>query len=260
MNQCQNCSTNFDSKFCPNCGQKIVHRLTLHDVWHDIVHVVIHADKGIFGFAKDMVLRPGLVARDYLSGARKKYFNPLQYLLILTGVMVFLMKLSHFQEKIMKATQAMQQANGAAPPSAAVQQMMGKWMNVIQNNQTFLYFLMIPFFALGLGWFYKKAKLNFAERVVLVVMGNNCAYTLMLLTFYPILFFLPDNMISIGMSVSFLLHIFGMVLTNHQFFKGNFWENFIRSLLIFIIGYVFFFLMMMIIGFVGVFVYMKFFR
>jgi hypothetical protein len=75
---CLNCEENLEisAKFCPQCGQKTdTHRLTIGHIVHDSVHAITHADKGIFHLLKDLAVRPGVVAREYIGGKRKKYFK-----------------------------------------------------------------------------------------------------------------------------------------------------------------------------------------
>jgi len=93
LSQCANC--NFqplvqDFRFCPACGQSTPpHRITFHHVWHESIHAVTHADKGIFHLIKDLVLQPGKVLSAYiLEGKRKKYFNPFTFILIMAGLLL----------------------------------------------------------------------------------------------------------------------------------------------------------------------------
>ena len=74
---CLNCNFAVEGKFCANCGQKTsTKRLNFGTVTHDFIHVLTHADKGVFSFAKEIAYKPGIIAKDYISGKRKKYFNP----------------------------------------------------------------------------------------------------------------------------------------------------------------------------------------
>src|SRR5689334_17205611 len=87
---CKNCEGSFEGKFCSNCGQKAdIHRITLKHLFHELFHAITHADKGILLLAKDLLTRPGYVAREYLDGKRKKYFNPLSFMVITAAVSAF---------------------------------------------------------------------------------------------------------------------------------------------------------------------------
>ena len=58
--QCTNCGNTFTGKFCNRCGQKEAHRITIAHVAHDLVHVFLHADKGIVPFMKRLLIHPGI--------------------------------------------------------------------------------------------------------------------------------------------------------------------------------------------------------
>ena len=90
---CLNCGVNLtaDQSFCSQCGQKTsIHRINFHELLHDVVHYFTHADKGIFHLLKILFTKPGVVAREYVRGARKKYFPPLNFFLIVAGIVVLM--------------------------------------------------------------------------------------------------------------------------------------------------------------------------
>lgn len=95
--QCPNCAfilaDNF--KFCPQCAQKTnLHRLSLHEVLHDGLHYFTHADKGLLRLLKDLLIKTGVVAKEYVAGKRKKYFPPLNFFLIVATVYVLIMSMA----------------------------------------------------------------------------------------------------------------------------------------------------------------------
>jgi Protein of unknown function (DUF3667) len=91
-----NCKTCGDAivkeyEFCPHCGEIVhAHRLNIKHVVHELIHGFIHADKGIFLLVKELAYRPGKAALEYTEGSRKKYFNPVSFLLIAGGLAFFL--------------------------------------------------------------------------------------------------------------------------------------------------------------------------
>jgi hypothetical protein len=92
MNNCINCERSIaaEYQYCPSCGQRTaVHRLNFHDITHDGLHYVTHADKGVLYLILHLAKYPGRVAREYVSGKRKKYFPPLNFFLLVAGIMVF---------------------------------------------------------------------------------------------------------------------------------------------------------------------------
>lgn len=91
MLNCLNCNAPLTTtqKFCGECGQKTaLKRVNLHDVFHDAIHYFTHADKGIFTLLISLIKQPGLVAKEYVEGKRKKHFPPLNFFLIVAAVYI----------------------------------------------------------------------------------------------------------------------------------------------------------------------------
>jgi hypothetical protein len=55
-----------------------------------VIHYFTHADKGIFQLLKALVTQTGTVAREFVSGKRKKYFPPFNFFLIVAALFVFM--------------------------------------------------------------------------------------------------------------------------------------------------------------------------
>ena len=67
MIHCKNCEINFNSNYCPNCGQKnSVGNLTLHEVMHEFWHGITHTDKGILNLLKSYFNKRILKSRKFL--------------------------------------------------------------------------------------------------------------------------------------------------------------------------------------------------
>jgi hypothetical protein len=78
-------------KHCHECGQKAgVHRLTLHELSHEVWHVFTHTDKGILRLIKDLFTHPVSVYEGYFGGQRKRYFSPVLFFLVTAGILAYL--------------------------------------------------------------------------------------------------------------------------------------------------------------------------
>src|SRR5690349_14020826 len=103
---CKNCGVAFQGKFCPNCAQRSdTHRFTLKHLFHESLHALTHTDKGMLLLIKEMFLKPGKVAREFVAGKRKTYFNPITFLLITTALSIFLSKTTHFYDEFLTSAQ-----------------------------------------------------------------------------------------------------------------------------------------------------------
>ena len=91
--KCLNCEELLSPgvRYCSYCGQKAAtHALSFHEILHDSIHYFTHADTSIFRLVRELALRPGIVAKEYILGKRKKFFKPLNFFLIVAGIVVFM--------------------------------------------------------------------------------------------------------------------------------------------------------------------------
>lgn len=169
---CLNCSTvnSPDNKFCGQCGQKMeIHRISAHEIMHDVVHYFTHADKGIFFLLKKLATAPGVTAREYLAGKRTQYFKPLNFLLIVAALTVFMTSLlsggnqrpSNRGGSSRQATTILteEQKKAYAARYANVNKITTKYTNIIQVLATPL----ITFFVF---LFYLKGPYRYLEHLV----------------------------------------------------------------------------------------------
>jgi hypothetical protein len=187
MTTCKNCGTEFEGKFCNNCSQKAnTHRFTIGHFGHDFLHALTHTDKGIFFLMKELFVRPGKVALEYNAGKRKKYFNPITYLLIMLAVQIFagqktkiydayIDQTEQFVNSIAKSDKKVRETAGKALKDAKVQQ-----AKVLENNKI-VTFAMLPILALITWIFFRKAGHNYAENVVFNVMILSQQYLIFVL-------------------------------------------------------------------------------
>ena len=98
--QCRNCNAELASgqAYCATCGQKrIATRLTLHEIGHDLMHVVFHVDRSVLSLIRMLLVRPGTVALDYVQGRRKRYSGPFAFLFIVVAVASAVVALTGFR-------------------------------------------------------------------------------------------------------------------------------------------------------------------
>jgi hypothetical protein len=170
---CLNCGSNLGPsyKFCAVCGQKAAtHRLSFHEIGHDALHYVTHADKGIFHLIGQLARRPGTVAREYIDGKRAKYFKPINLFLIVGTILVFMttrfsmVDFTRVKSIEVAAARAKDPAKqqylyGIAKRVRNVTLFMSKYSNVANMLAT-------PLFAFIFYLFYKKQRYSFLEHLV----------------------------------------------------------------------------------------------
>lgn len=221
MHLCQNCGHAYEGEFCNNCGQKVVHRITGSHVLHELIHVFTHADKGIFLLIKALALRPGLVVREYLQGKRKKYFNPFQFLLLMTAFSTFLTVTFHLTS-----------GNSQASTATVFTE---KYFNILM-------LLHVPLSALFFYLFFKKTGYNFWEHVVLnSFLGGERS---ILFLFYSIFLVAFRDHYSLVLSVYTALWMIYLVVGYVQFFKDKSPKYLvIKTIAATLLGYVFHFIL-----------------
>lgn len=173
---CKNCRAIFEGKFCPNCSQKAdTHRFTVGHFGHELFHAFTHTDKGVFFLSKELLLRPGKVALEYNSGMRKKYFNPITFLLIVTAIQIFVIKKTEFFTAFNKSMKALSEQAAQASPESRKQLNQSlddadkQTSMVTENNKAFT-LLIIPVLSLMTWVLFKKSGHNYAENLVFNVL------------------------------------------------------------------------------------------
>ncbi|TCD07056.1 DUF3667 domain-containing protein [Pedobacter frigidisoli] len=189
VNHCSNCNAlnREEDRYCSKCGQEAhVHRFTLAHIFHEFFHAFTHADKGIFFLLKELLIRPGVVAMEYVNGKRKKYFSPFTFFLILAGLFVlsntfFRPTDAHQKVEIPANIQSIQDP----VKKAESVQMFGRAMKAKYFTAKYgnvIAMIAVPFFALFFWLIYFKKQYNYAEHFVaniLFVSFSNLAFTLL---------------------------------------------------------------------------------
>lgn len=98
--RCLNCEFDISrgERFCANCSQRTdTTRLSLGDMTRDLLHSFVNVERGPLTFARALLLRPGMIAREYVQGRRRRYYGPFATLAVLVGVTALVFNLSGFQ-------------------------------------------------------------------------------------------------------------------------------------------------------------------
>jgi hypothetical protein len=187
---CLNCGKPLltGQQFCAQCGQKAeTHRISLHEISHDAIHYFTHADKGIFHLLKALTKYPGRVAGEYIGGKRKLYFKPLNFFLIVAGILVF-MSSTFYQENPgppnKRYAQTPQQP--MSPELIAYYKAMGKRaqkVNYISGKYgNVIMMLATPLLTWFLWLCYKRGRFNYLEHLV-----ANMYFSSFIMLFYALI-------------------------------------------------------------------------
>ncbi len=193
---CLNCEhpVSPQQNFCSTCGQQTAaHRLSLHDVSHDALHYFTHADKGIFSLLWQLLKKPGVVAREYVAGKRRKYFPPLNFFLIVAAMYVFMLNTvaPSSKEQVIPVDVKAKYENIKDPVTkaqvGAILERRVKSSQFISRYANFVAMIATPLIALFLWLFYRKGRYNYTEHLVANMYFSGFTVLSFALVFGPIM-------------------------------------------------------------------------
>lgn len=242
---CKNCAAVVETKFCPECGQKTdFHRISIGHLVHDVIHAVTHADKGFLLLVKKLLIHPGTIAREYVEGKRKKYFNPLTFLVISSAIMAYLSHQTGFLDSM--------SAGGNRAGGGEISLL---WKETIQLSRTagkeLTLILMGPLFALVTWLLFFRSKYNYAENFVLHSYLLGEAALVRSVIFIPLHVVFPHLTGKILYMVYEPLFLVYLVIAFKQFFGGNLFLLILKAVFARIIWIILFWMLLF------VYVYLK---
>lgn len=84
---CLNCDATVAGRYCQQCGQEnIVPRQTVWGLITHFVYDIFHFDGKFFHTLKYLLFKPGFVPREYISGKRMRYLDPIRMYLFTSAV------------------------------------------------------------------------------------------------------------------------------------------------------------------------------
>lgn len=232
---CIHCNQNFEGNFCSNCGQpEKLKRIDKHYVSHEIQHL-FHIEKGILYTAKELLLRPGLSIREFISENRNKLMKPIPFLIITSLIFSLVAHFFHIES-------AKIDTNGAKGEELNIVLSIKTIVEWIENHYGYSNILMGGFIAFWVRLFFKKYNFNFFEITVLLcfIMGEA-----MLFLVLPA-FFQGITKIEFLKYFAFLGIIY-CVWAIAQFFEGKTF-NYFKAFFAYMFGYITFYLSAILIG------------
>ncbi len=201
---CPNCNAGMlkEMVYCSKCGQEAnLHRINGKYFIHELTHAFTHADKNILVLAWQLLFRPGEIAREYVQGKRKKYFNPLTFLVLVVGI----------SSVIMYSTRFVDFSTG-----------MGKnaFSDFLNRHTNIIIFLNIPILAFLNKLFFPRAGYNYWEHVIFVCFLSAQRSLFFSLVIAP-LFILVPQAYKIILSSYLLIWMIYFSFADQQFLKPD---------------------------------------
>ena len=87
--RCCTCGQEYEGNYCPCCGQSArIGRYSFKNALLLFLDVWGMGNRGMFRTLRDLILRPGYLIRDYISGMQMAYFPPFKLLFLLTALLL----------------------------------------------------------------------------------------------------------------------------------------------------------------------------
>ena len=91
ITKCLNCGTEFEGKYCLECGQKAdTSRFTMRFIFQNLLTAILSNDGGVWFTLKNLFTRPGAMVLEIIKGKRKQYFSPFPMLFLALTVYLLL--------------------------------------------------------------------------------------------------------------------------------------------------------------------------
>jgi hypothetical protein len=94
--ECANCHHTFNdvNNYCPSCGQENhTHKIPVNHFALELAESLTHFDTKVFKTFRDMVVKPGLVIKNYNSNKRARYVPPVRIYVFLSFIFFFLISI-----------------------------------------------------------------------------------------------------------------------------------------------------------------------
>ena len=200
---CLNCGTEFEGKFCPECGQSAdTGRFTMRFIFENLVAAFTSKDGGLWFTLKNLFSRPSSMIVDILNGKRKRYFSPFPMLFFALTVYILLFTItgSHGDlQEIEKEYMEMQQEDRAEPTAQIsitdaqgneasktlskneLYRIVGKGFSFYNNHYTAIFMLTLPIFLFATrAWYGKNNRKRYLRAEYLVAI----AYSMVMVVLY----------------------------------------------------------------------------
>ena len=226
--ECATCHTEFHGNYCPRCGQKsTIGRYSFKTAFLTFLDVWGLGNRGMFRTIRDLLLRPGYMIRDYLSGMQMAYFPPFKmfFLVITLSVLVdsgLNIRMTNTLNNTFTTTkedvskepdQALNDKDSKKKLELKILDKIDKCVSWLDNNQTIVQFLLLLVLSGPMYLLFRKNKkipdIRYSELFVAMVYITN------MMTIINIIggFFLPGNVsvkhLAYALSIIPLTQLFG---------------------------------------------------
>lgn len=187
--------------------------------------------------AKQLMTRPGHIAREYVEGRRKTYFNPLTYLILTSAIFYYVGTTTGYLDSL---------SGGGGATNRRMPELMAETFELSQTSGKWLTILLIaPLCAALTSVFFIGKKFNYAEHFILHAFILGQAGLLRLVILIPIYYIAPERQMLMHWLVYEPIFIAYLAISYHQFYKQHIAWTAIKAVLIRLLFIVLFWLVLL---------------
>lgn len=206
--RCLNCNSSVKYNYCNRCGQSThTSRINKIHIAEELQYGLLHVNKGLIYTIKELIIRPGITIKNYISGKRIKYTKPFSFLIVLGIIYSMIFHFFHFFP--------MEEMNEQSLPVFDYIPIYA-WYS---GDYSLVLLFIIPFYAMTTYWFFPKEQYNYIEHLVLFSYLTGMKIFIFIFFFLVIYFTQSIRIYQIVQIISEIYLIWGLVL----FFKSTSW-------------------------------------
>lgn len=96
-NKCKNCGSEIQGSYCESCGQRTsVSKVTFKETFLDLIDTLFTINAPLLTTLKMLIVNPGKLFTEYLSGKRKTYYRPVTFFILMTLIYLVVRSLINF--------------------------------------------------------------------------------------------------------------------------------------------------------------------
>lgn len=193
---CQDCGRVRHGAYCSHCGQRHGrHDLSLRHVASELLDDFTHWDARVFKTLRLLILRPGQLTLEFLSGRRTRYVPPLRLYIFVSFLLFLALGLTPSTVKVVGHTHVSLSGEAAeAPPAPAggsqEHALEAKAKEVAEHPEVFrehlwhwmshVMFALLPAFAGLLALLFRRPRRYFVEHVIFALHFHSFAFLVFL--------------------------------------------------------------------------------
>ncbi len=245
--KCLNCQQSFKGLFCPQCGQRAGTKpLRAFTLLTDMLDHVFDLEAPLIRTTVQGLTRPGWVARQYVSGRRRDFVNPIKFSVLCIALNVFVIRILGF-DVVAAVTPPPTPGSEVNPLGPIISAAMRAAMELSQQYAVLFSLALLPVYAILMSALFSQSRWNYLEFLVLGFYVTGIG-TLVQTVVVPIATILDPGLFK-WFSYAILLYYF---IAPIQFCEGSKVFNALKSAVVVAVFFIVQGILVMMVGFLAI--------